>query len=33
LASLRGTAVLLGTVSYSEKGAGTFSGSVYFEFK
>ncbi len=33
MANLRGTAVLLGTVTYDEKGAGTFSGSMYFEFK
>jgi len=33
MAHLRGTAVLLGTVTYDEKGTGTFSGSIYFEFK
>jgi hypothetical protein len=33
MANINGTAVLLGTITYDEKGAGTFSGSVYFEFK
>ena len=29
----RGTAVLYGTVSYDEKGTGTFDGTIYFEFQ
>lgn len=33
MADVQGTAVLYGTVSYNEKGAGTFSGTIFFEFK
>ena len=33
LSDIGGTAVLYGTVSYDEKGAATFDGTIYFEFK
>lgn len=33
MVDLGGTAVLYGTVSYDEKGTGTFDGTIYFEFK
>ena len=33
MADTRGTAVLYGTVSYDEKGTGTFNGTIYFEFQ
>lgn len=33
MGDLRGTAVLYGTVSYDEKGAGAFEGTIFFEFQ
>ena len=33
MAGVRGTAVLYGTVSYDEKGAGAFDGTIFFEFQ
>lgn len=33
LVDLRGSAVLYGTVSYDEKGVGTFGGTIYFDFQ
>ncbi|HET6646829.1 MAG TPA: hypothetical protein VFH01_05850 [Pyrinomonadaceae bacterium] len=33
MADLKGSAVLYGTVSYSNQGPGSFSGSIYFEFQ
>lgn len=33
MADLKGSAVLYGTVSYSDQGPGPFNGSIYFEFK
>lgn len=33
MADLKGSAVLYGTVSYSDQGPGPFNGSIYFEFQ
>lgn len=32
MADLKGAAYLTGTVTYVDKGAGTFNGTIYFEF-
>lgn len=33
MADLKGSAILYGTVTYEEKGTGTFTGTIYFDFQ